>query len=174
VPSLRVNSYSFIPTINEDIEQIEVVSGPGAALYGPNSANGVMHIITRSPFTSQGTTMSLGGGERGILMGSLRHAGVVNETIGYKFSGNYFRGNDWEEGRSKEDVEGAGGLIFDTYKASGEFRVDYSPNNDTTAIIASGFTQATGIELTGIGAGQAQNWTYGYLQGRFIYKDLFA
>ena len=174
VPSLRVNSYSFIPTINEDIEQIEVVSGPGAALYGPNSANGVMHIITRSPFTSQGTTISLGGGERSILVGSLRHAGVVNETIGYKFSGNYFRGNDWEEGRSKEDVEGAGGLIFDTYRASGEFRVDYSPNDDTTAIIASGFTQATGIELTGIGAGQAQNWTYGYLQGRFIYKDLFA
>ena len=174
VPSLRVNSYNFIPTINEDIEQIEVVSGPGAALYGPNSANGVIHIITRSPFTSQGTTVSLGGGERSILMGSLRHAGVINETIGYKLSGNYFRGNDWEEGRSKEDVEGAGGLIFDTYKGSGEFRVDYSPNTDTTAIIASGFTQATGIELTGIGAGQAQNWTYGYLQGRFIYKDLFA
>lgn len=174
VPSLRVNSYSLIPTINEDIEQIEVVSGPGAALYGPNSANGVMHIITRSPFTSQGTTISLGGGERRIFVGSLRHAGVVNETIGYKFSGNYFRGNDWEEGRAKEDVEGAGGLIFDTYRASGEFRVDYSLNDDTTAIIASGFTQATGIELTGIGAGQAQNWTYGYLQGRFIYKDLFA
>ncbi|RKU22801.1 hypothetical protein C6500_03025 [Candidatus Poribacteria bacterium] len=174
VPSLRVNSYSFIPTISEDIEQIEVVSGPGAALYGPNSANGVMHIITRSPFTSQGTTVSIGGGERSILMGSLRHAGIVNETIGYKFSGNYFRGNDWQEGRAKEDIEGEGGLIFDTYKASGEFRVDYSPNNDTTAIIASGFTQATGIELTGIGAGQAQNWTYGYLQGRFIYKDLFA
>ena len=174
VPSLRVNSYSFIPTINEDIEQIEVVSGPGAALYGPNSANGVMHIITRSPFTSQGTTISLGGGERSILTGSIRHAGVVNETIGYKFSGNYFRGNDWEDGRAKEDLEGAGGLIFDTYRASGEFRVDYSPNDDTTAIIASGFTQATGIELTGIGAGQAQNWTYGYLQGRFIYKDLFA
>ena len=174
VPSLRVNSYSFIPTVNEDIEQIEVVSGPGAALYGPNSANGVMHIITRSPFTSQGTTISVGGGERSILMGSVRHAGVVNETIGYKFSGNYFRGNDWEEGRAKEDREGEGGLIFDTYKASGEFRVDYSPNDDTTAIIASGFTQATGIELTGIGAGQAQNWTYGYLQGRFIHKDLFA
>ena len=174
MPSLRVNSYSFIPTISEDIEQIEVVSGPGAALYGPNSANGVMHIITRSPFTSQGTTISIGGGEQSILMGSLRHAGVVNETIGYKVSGNYFRGSDWEEGRAKEDLEGAGGLIFDTYKASGEFRVDYSPNDDTTAIIASGFTQATGVELTGIGAGQAQDWTYGYLQGRFIHKDLFA
>ena len=43
-----------------------------------------------------------------------------------------------------------------------------------TAILASGFTQMTNIELTGIGAGQAKNWSYGYLQGRFIYKDLFA
>ena len=174
VPSLRVNSYSLIPTTSEDIERIEVVSGPGAALYGPNSANGVMHILTRSPFNSQGTTVSLGGGERSVLMGSLRHAGVFNEQIGYKLSGGYFRGNDWKEGRALADLEGEGAPDFDTYKASGEFRVDYRPSDEMTAILASGFTQTTGIELTGIGAGQTKNWTYGYVQGRFIYKDLFA
>lgn len=174
VPSLRVNAYRFVPTISEDIEQIEVVSGPGAALYGPNSANGVMHILTRSPFTSQGTTVSIGGGERSLLIGSLRHAGVINDTIGYKLSGNYTRGNDWKDGRAKEDLEGEGEPIFGTYKAGGEFRVDYRPNDELTTILASGFTQATGIELTGIGAGQAKNWTYGYAQARFIYKDLFA
>ena len=174
VPSLRVNAYTLIPTISEDIEQIEVVSGPGSALYGPNSANGVMHILTRSPFTSQGTTVSLGGGERSTLMGSLRHAGVINEMLGYKFSGRYFRGDDWEEGRSEADLNGAGEPEFGTYQASGEFRVDYKPNDDLTTILASGFTQTTGIELTALGAGQAKNWTYGYVQGRFIYKDLFA
>ena len=175
VPSLRVNAYSLIPTASEDIEQIEVVSGPGSALYGPNSANGVMHILTRSPFTSQGTTVSIGGGERSMLLGSLRHAGVINETLGYKLSVNGFRGDDWEEGRSKADIEeGEGEPIFDTYRAGGEFRVDYKPNDDLTTILASGFTQFTGMELTSIGAGQAKNWTYGYLQGRFIYKDLFA
>ncbi len=137
VPSLRVNSYSLIPTAGEDIEQIEVVSGPGAVLYGPNSANGVIHIITRSPFTSQGTTISLAGGERSILAGSLRHAGVVNETIGYKFSGNYFRGNDWEEGRSKEDVEGAGGLIFDTYTISkGLYRINRAVHPDPVGVVS--------------------------------------
>ena len=172
VPSLRVNAYSLIPTASEDIEQIEVVSGPGAALYGPNSANGVMHILTRSPFTSQGTTISIGGGERSMLMGSLRHAGVINETLGYKLSASGFRGNDWEEGRSAEDL--AGEPEFDTYRAGGEFRVDYRPNDDLTTILSSGFTQFTGIELTGLGAGQAKNWTYSYGQARFIYKDLFA
>lgn len=174
VPSLRVNAYTLIPTVSEDIEQIEVVSGPGAALYGPNSANGVMHILTRSPFTSQGTTVSVGGGERRILTGSLRHAGVINDTFGYKLTANYTRGDDWQEGRAKEDIEGKLDPLFDTSHARGEFRVDYSPNDDTSVILASGLTQASGIELTGIGAGQAKNWTYGYAQARFIYKDLFA
>ena len=174
VPSLRVNAYSLIPTISEDIEQIEVVSGPGAALYGPNSANGVIHILTRSPFTSQGTTVSVGGGERGLLIGSLRHAGVINDTIGYKLTAGYTRGHDWEEGRAEEDISGELEPLFDTSHARGEFRVDYSPSDDTSVILASGLTQASGIELTGIGAGQAKNWTYGYAQARFIYKDLFA
>ncbi len=174
VPSLRVNAYTLIPTSNEDIEQIEVVSGPGAALYGPNSANGVMHILTRSPFTSEGTTVSIGGGERSVLLGSLRHAGVINETIGYKFSASGFRGNDWEEGRAEADLHGEKEPEFDIYRAGGDFRVDYRPNSDLTTILASGFTQTTGLELTGIGAGQAKNWTYGYVQGRLIYKDLFA
>ncbi len=174
VPSLRVNAYNLIPITNEDIEQIEVVSGPGSALYGPNSADGVMHILTRSPFTSQGTTVSIGGGERSVLMGSLRHAGVINETIGYKFLGSYLQGNDWEEGRSEEDLTGEGEPEFDMSKAGGEFRVDYRPNDDLTTILASGFTQTTSVELTGVGGAQAKAWTYGYVQGRLIYKDFFA
>ncbi len=175
VPSLRVNAYTLIPTISEDIEQIEVVSGPGAALYGPNSANGVMHILTRSPFTSRGTTVSIGGGERRILTGSIRHAGVINDMIGYKLTANYTRGDDWIEGRAKEDVENVKvDPIYDTAYARGEFRFDYSPNDDTTAILSIGGTQASGIELTGIGAGQANGWLYTYGQTRFIYKDLFA
>ncbi|MEE8404155.1 MAG: TonB-dependent receptor plug domain-containing protein, partial [candidate division Zixibacteria bacterium] len=55
VPSLRFNAYQFIPTTDEDIQSIEVVSGPGSALYGPNAAAGVLHIITKSPFSHQGT-----------------------------------------------------------------------------------------------------------------------
>lgn len=60
VPSLRVNALNFIPLTNDDVERIEVVLGPGSALYGPNSADGVMHIITHSPFTSQGTNVHVG------------------------------------------------------------------------------------------------------------------
>ncbi len=64
VPSLRVNVQTFFPTTMEDIEKVEFVLGPGAALYGPNTASGVLNILTRSPFTSTGATLSLEGGAR--------------------------------------------------------------------------------------------------------------
>ena len=36
VPSLRFNAYNLIPSTDEDIDRIEMVLGPGSALYGPN------------------------------------------------------------------------------------------------------------------------------------------
>ena len=82
VPSLRVNANHFIPTTGEDIERIELVLGPGSALYGPNSANGVMHIITRSPFGSEGNSISVSGGERSLLSvsGQAGHRGVFSRV----------------------------------------------------------------------------------------------
>lgn len=49
VPSLRVNAYQLIPTSNSDIERMEVVRGPGSALYGPNASDGVFAMFTKSP-----------------------------------------------------------------------------------------------------------------------------
>ena len=74
VPSLRFNAYSLFPTNDLDIDRIEVSLGPGAALYGPNASNGVMHIITSSPIDRQGTTISLAGGERSLFHGQFRSA----------------------------------------------------------------------------------------------------
>lgn len=51
----------------EEIERIEVVRGPGAALWGANAVNGVINIITQSALTTQGTEITgwLGTKERG-------------------------------------------------------------------------------------------------------------
>ena len=73
VPSLRVNVPALFTGSNEDIDRIEVLQGPAAALYGPNSGAGVLHIITKSPFQSAGTTLVVDGGERSLLRGGLRH-----------------------------------------------------------------------------------------------------
>src|SRR5436853_7108812 len=38
----------------DDIERIEVISGPGATLWGANAVNGVINVITRRASDTQG------------------------------------------------------------------------------------------------------------------------
>ena len=95
VPSIRLNNYNLHPTTPLDIDRVEVVLGPAAALYGPNSANGVMHIITSSPIDKPGSRVSLSGGNQNMLRGVFRHGMAFNEKIGFKVSGQYFRGTDF-------------------------------------------------------------------------------
>ena len=47
-----------------DIDRIEVISGPGAALWGANAVNGVINIITRSARSTTGAYASVGAGNR--------------------------------------------------------------------------------------------------------------
>ncbi len=96
VPSLRVNVMSFVPTSDSDIERMEVVLGPGAALYGPNTANGVLHILTRSPLGEAGNEVSMMGGEQGILGGSFRTSQRISDVLGIKVSGQFMRADEWE------------------------------------------------------------------------------
>ena len=171
VPSLRVNTPYLIPTPNEDVGQIEVVLGPGAALYGPNAANGVMHIISKSPFESQGTTLSVGAGSRSVLRGALRHAGVVGERFGYKVSGQFLKGDDWEYTDPAETLP----RDFDVERWSGEARMDFrlTPNSDFVLTAGRSFA-GTALEMTGIGTAQAKDWSYDFLQGRWRWNRLFA
>ena len=74
VPSLRVNLMHFIPSNAEDLDHIEIVAGPSSALYGPNTANGIIHFLTTSPLDVQGTSVTLGGGERSLFQGSGRRS----------------------------------------------------------------------------------------------------
>ena len=178
VPSLRLNAYNFIPVTNDDIERIEVVLGPGAALYGPNSANGVMHIITHSPFTSSGTDVQLGMGERSLRKASARHAGTIGERLGYKISGQYYTGRDWEsfdveEEKARERDPTIPERSFDVERQSAEVRLDYRASDELTAVLSSGFNIGSHIEMTGVGAGQAKDWQYNYVQLRLLYKDWF-
>src|SRR5918993_3317022 len=49
-------------TLLEDIDRIEVISGPGATLWGANAVNGVINVITKSARDTQGALLSGGGG----------------------------------------------------------------------------------------------------------------
>ncbi|MEZ5066106.1 MAG: TonB-dependent receptor [bacterium] len=186
VPALRYNALNLIPTTNEDIERIEIVSGPGSALYGPNTANGVMHILTRSPLGSEGTQLSLGAGDRNLFLGSGRHAGSWEHKVGWKIAGQAYTARDFQY---VDPVEQAALLQFqtanpgvatkiaardhDAKKIGLEGRVDYLTSDNSKLVINGGFNQADAIELTGLGAVQAKGFQNYYGQARFTYKNWF-
>ncbi|HEX6751735.1 MAG TPA: TonB-dependent receptor [Longimicrobium sp.] len=206
VPSLRVNFLQFVPANNEDIQRMEVVLGPGAALYGPNTADGILHILTKSPLDEQGTTLALGGGTRSTLQGEFRSSQLLAPNFGIKLSGQYVRADEWRYTDPAEVAEQAkfasnlafyradlmraagisqaeadvriariGARDFDIERWTGDVRADWRITPDLTAVVSGGMsTEINGIELTGLGAGQARNWRYTYGQARANWKRLFG
>ena len=71
-------------TLMEDIDRIEVIRGPGAALWGANAVNGVINVITKEAADTQGTSLTVGGGNEEKAFGSWRHGGQFGETGFYK------------------------------------------------------------------------------------------
>ena len=180
VPSLRFNAYNMFPTNDLDLDRIEVSLGPGAALYGPNASNGVMHLITSSPLDKQGSTISLAGGERSLFHGQFRTAHAPSENFGFKVSAQYMRGNDWEyddEEEAKARAAGCAICVRDNLaqRYSADARLDFRFAGDADLVLNGGTsTLLTGVDMTGIGAFQVKNWGYNYLQSRFSKGRLFA
>ena len=83
------------PINNIDIDRIEVVRGPGSALYGPGVTAGVVHFISKSPIDKPGTTLQLRGGELNTIGFSARHATKVSDKFGFKINVNYTRGDEF-------------------------------------------------------------------------------
>jgi outer membrane receptor for ferrienterochelin and colicins len=205
VPSLRVNLLHFVPATNEDVARMEVVLGPGAALYGPNTANGILHIITKSPLDDPGTSLSVSGGSQDVFHGVFRTAHRVGENFGLKLSGQYFTATEFsytdpaEVGEQQKfasspffrgelmraaGIEGTeadiriariGQREDDARRWSGEARADWRITPELTTIFSVGSTtQISGVELTGLGAGQVRNWRTTYYQARTNWNRLFA
>ncbi len=118
VPSLRANVHHMNAVTNADIERVEVVLGPGSALYGPNAAHGVIHSITSSPLDFPGGTLSVASGLRQqagetapsdmaeagagfsassepVIHVEGRYAARIGEQVGIKLSAQHFQGEEW-------------------------------------------------------------------------------
>jgi iron complex outermembrane receptor protein len=95
-------------TLIEDIDRIEVIRGPGAALWGANAVNGVINIVTKPAAATPGVLAIGSGGSEERGLGALRYGGALGETASYRAWIKYLAhdafvardgadaGDDWE------------------------------------------------------------------------------
>jgi iron complex outermembrane receptor protein len=110
----------------EDIERIEVISGPGATLWGANAVNGVINIITRKSADTQGGVLEVGGGNL-ARTASLQYGGQLAQDLSYRI---HAEGSDYSQFQTPEGHDAHDGWS----KPSGGFRLDWSPPGDTVSL----------------------------------------
>ena len=181
--------------VKEDIERIEVVLGPSAALYGPNAHNGLVNTISKDPRRTAGTTVALGLGNQSVFSGRFRHAQVFNSKLAFKVTGEYTRGEDFAYTdtvyytntafrRAATPTSPASPGIFHaekeidldrTFKSlHGEAAVYYSLTDKADIIVSYGGNQSSFLGQTNAGRNQIKDWSVQYLHARYVSPRWFA
>src|SRR2546426_2703125 len=71
-----------------DIDRIEVISGPGATLWGANAVNGVINVITKDAKSTPGLLLSTGAGTELRGVGTARYGGALGSPVRYRIYGS--------------------------------------------------------------------------------------
>ncbi|MFL5521810.1 MAG: TonB-dependent receptor [Gemmatimonadales bacterium] len=136
---LGSQEWNGIATSLDEMGSIEVVRGPGSALYGANAFSGVINITTPTAREVAGTKVAVGGGELSTFRADLRHAGVLADgRLGYKVMGGYNRSDTWTRSRTSFDRQD---LAREYEDATDE---PVGPNFETVALKGQDIDPATG------------------------------
>ncbi|MDB4907457.1 MAG: hypothetical protein JWO05_2241 [Gemmatimonadetes bacterium] len=169
-----------LTTINKlDIAGIEVLVGPGAALYGPDASNGVITTQTKDPRQFPGLSMELDGGSRSFLDAQARYAGVTGNW-GYKISGERVQANEWDNSLYYPAVVAGTpalaekGADWKTSSSRGSGSLAYYLNNGGRVQATVGASRLNGIGATNLGRNQLKNYDFHDYQLQYVGTHWFA
>ena len=126
----------------EDIDRIEVISGPGGTLWGANAVNGVINIITRKAADTQGVYVEGGGGNQLQEFGGVRYGGQIGNATQFRVYGKYFD-------RGDESLDGGGAPMDSWHQAQGGFRLDSALSSRDDLSVHGDFYDGRENEPTG-------------------------
>jgi iron complex outermembrane receptor protein len=103
----------------EDIDRIEVISGPGGTLWGANAVNGVINIVSRDARDTQGVYAEAGAGTWLQNFVGARYGMTLTTNVFLRVYGKYFeRGAlEFADGKDAQDdwERGQGGFRMDAH-----------------------------------------------------------
>lgn len=105
----------------EDIDRIEVISGPGATLWGANAVNGVINVITKDAKDTQGLLVSGGGGTELRGFGTVQYGGALGQRGRFRAYGSGFK-------RQPTVLPSGVDTTDDWHFEQGGFRMDWDPS----------------------------------------------
>ncbi|MGH8543625.1 MAG: TonB-dependent receptor domain-containing protein [Gammaproteobacteria bacterium] len=158
-------------TLLEDIDRIEVISGPGATLWGANAVNGVINIITKDAKDTQGAVLAGGGGAELRGFGGMRYGGALTPNLRYRVYGKYFDrdGTVLPDGRDASD---------DWHMGQGGFRMDWDASESNVFTVqGDGYdgriSQAGADEIEVSGANVIGRWSHTFSQDSDLQLQLY-
>jgi iron complex outermembrane receptor protein len=177
---LPAGTLTTIPKV--DIASIEVLTGPGSALYGPDASNGVITLSTKDPKAFPGYTLELSGGTRSFYDVQGRYAHVTSDgKWGFKFNGEKQSANDYNYAPSYQNPGGATlaavpekGTDFNTNVTRGNGLLAYYFDNGGRLSVDAGASASYGIGQTNVGRNQLVNYGYKHLQLKYTGARWFA
>jgi len=173
---LPVGVLTTIPKV--DLAGMEVLVGPGSALYGPDASSGVLTLQTKDPRQFPGQTLEVSGGSRGYYDAQTRIAGTRG-NIGYKVTAEYQAADDWSNtvyypqvGTSGPIPERGADWRTDATRAAGTLA--YYFDNGSRLQAVAGLSKINGIGQTNVGRNQLANYGYRDYQLQFVSPHWFA
>jgi len=100
VPFLGSQEWSSVTFPLDDLASIELVRGPGSALYGADAFNGVLNMVTKAPRFSQGGKVQLTAGDLDTIRGDVRVAGELGPTTFFKVTAGHMESEDFTVSRN--------------------------------------------------------------------------
>jgi outer membrane receptor for ferrienterochelin and colicins len=169
---LPVGQFTAIPKV--DLAGVEVVVGPGAALYGADASNGVLTLQSKDPRQFPGTTVEVTGGNRSYKNVQARHAGVFGGW-GYKVTGEWQDVDDWSN-RIRSSAAATAPwerTVGDTTGANWQSRVLRGQAavvrylGESRFEVSAGASETDGVGQTNVGRNQLVGWQYNFAQAKF-------
>jgi iron complex outermembrane receptor protein len=104
IPFMGSQEWSSLGATLDDLARIEMVRGPGSALYGANAFSGVLSLTSTTARDAAGTRMTIAAGELATRRIDARQAGLfAGNRLGYKVTGGYSTSDSWSRSRTRRD-----------------------------------------------------------------------